>query len=126
MSGIGSRKDASGTLCTGARHQGRNGEPGFKGPATVGPVALGTGVLDVAGRDGWGILGTVAAPERWEGTVTPGITSIGRTGEAAAAVPGAGFVAGVVEARCPLTAPVPMPGPPAAAGPGREPGWSHR
>jgi hypothetical protein len=52
-------------------------------------------VPDVDGRDGWGILGRPAATERWEGTVTPGMTRIGRTCEGAAAALAAGFGGGV-------------------------------
>ena len=50
-------------------------------------------MLDVTGRAGWGILVLTAPPERWEGMVTPGMTSIGRTGVEALAALEMGFVA---------------------------------
>ena len=47
-------------------------------------MPLGAGRPDVDGREGWRTLGFVVAPVRAAGTVTPGMTSIGRTDEGAA------------------------------------------
>ena len=84
MSGIGSRKVASGTFCGGGPESERNGELRFEGPAAVGAVVPGPGVADADGRAGWGTIGRVAAPDRRVGTVTPGMINIGRTGDGAA------------------------------------------